>query len=189
MSKPAVMRRMQEIAHVDVNCFYASAERAFNPSLEGKPVIVLSNNDGCAVTRSPEAKRLGIAMGDPWFKLRPRAKEWGLVALSSNYELYGDISARVMELLGRYSAWLEVYSIDEAFLGVKGEPDELLQLGREMKAACRRHVGVPVCVGIAPTTGNAAYSGVTYSRKLVDCVREFSSVPILRSGTNYPSAG
>ncbi len=87
--KPAVMRRMQEIAHVDVNCFYASAERAFNPSLEGKPVIVLSNNDGRAVTRSPEAKRLGIAMGDPWFKLRPRAKEWGLVALSSNYELYG----------------------------------------------------------------------------------------------------
>lgn len=122
MSKPAMMRRMPQIAHVDVNCFYASAERAFDPSLEGKPVIVLSNNDGCAVTRSPEAKALGIAMGEPWFKLAPRAKEWGLVALSSNYELYGDISSRVMELLGRYSAWLEVYSIDEAFLGVKGEP-------------------------------------------------------------------
>jgi DNA polymerase V len=101
------MRHMPQIAHVDVNCFYASAERAFDPSLEGRPVVVLSNNDGCAVTRSPEAKRLGIAMGEPWFKLAPRAKEWGLVALSSNYELYGDISARVMELLGRYSAWLE----------------------------------------------------------------------------------
>jgi DNA polymerase V len=151
MSRPATMRRMQEIAHVDVNCFYASAERAFNPALEGRPVIVLSNNDGCAVTRSPEAKALGIGMGEPWFKLKPRAKEWGLVALSSNYELYGDISARVMELLGRYSAWLEVYSIDEAFLGVKGSPDELAQLGRTMKDACRRHVGVPVCVGIAPT--------------------------------------
>ncbi|XAS74029.1 Y-family DNA polymerase [Micrococcaceae bacterium Sec5.1] len=151
MSKPAVMRRMQEIAHVDVNCFYASAERVFNPALEGRPLVVLSNNDGCAVTRSPEAKKLGVPMGEPWFKLRPRAKEWGLVALSSNYELYGDISARVMELLGRYSAWLEVYSIDEAFLGVKGEPDELLALGRTIKAACRRHVGVPVCVGIAPT--------------------------------------
>jgi hypothetical protein len=96
MSRPATMRRMQEIAHVDVNCFYASAERAFNPALEGRPVIVLSNNDGCAVTRSPEAKALGIGMGEPWFKLKPRAKEWGLVALSSNYELYGDISARVM---------------------------------------------------------------------------------------------
>ena len=151
MSKPALMRHMPQIAHVDVNCFYASAERAFNPSLEGKPVIVLSNNDGCAVTRSPEAKALGIAMGEPWFKLAPRAKEWGLVALSSNYELYGDISARVMELLGRYSAWLEVYSIDEAFLGVKGTPAELLKLGRSMKAAVRRNVGVPVCVGIAPT--------------------------------------
>jgi DNA polymerase V len=145
------MRRMPQIAHVDVNCFYASAERAFNPSLEGRPVIVLSNNDGCAVTRSPEAKALGIAMGEPWFKLAPRAKEWGLVALSSNYELYGDISARVMELLGRYSAWLEVYSIDEAFLGVKGTPAELLALGRSIKATVRRNVGVPVCVGIAPT--------------------------------------
>lgn len=151
MSKPALMRRMPQIAHVDVNCFYASAERAFDPSLEGRPVIVLSSNDGCAVTRSPEAKALGIPMGEPWFKLAPRAKEWGLVALSSNYELYGDISARVMELLGRYSAWLEVYSIDEAFLGVKGPPAELLALGRTMKAAVRRHVGVPVCVGIAPT--------------------------------------
>ena len=173
MSKPALMRHMPQIAHVDVNCFYASAERAFNPSLEGKPVIVLSNNDGCAVTRSPEAKALGIAMGEPWFKLAPRAKEWGLVALSSNYELYGDISARVMELLGRYSAWLEVYSIDEAFLGVKGSPAELLVMGRSMKSAVRRNVGVPVCVGIAPTKtlaklankwakNNKAFAGVCH---------------------------
>ncbi|MBT2564971.1 Y-family DNA polymerase [Arthrobacter sp. ISL-85] len=145
------MRRMPQIAHVDVNCFYASAERAFDPSLEGRPLVVLSNNDGCAVTRSPEAKALGIATGEPWFKLAPRAKEWGLVAKSSNYELYGDISSRVMELLARYSAWLEVYSIDEAFLGVKGSPDQLLALGHRMKAAVRRHVGVPVCVGVAPT--------------------------------------
>lgn len=151
MSNPAPMRHMPQIAHVDVNCFYASAERAFDPSLEGRPVVVLSNNDGCAVTRSPEAKALGIPLGEPWFKLAPRAKEWGLVALSSNYELYGDISARVMALLGRYSAWLEVYSIDEAFLGVKGTPNELLALGRSMKAAVRRNVGVPVCVGIAGT--------------------------------------
>jgi DNA polymerase V len=150
-SKPALMHRMQQIAHVDVNCFYASAERAFDPSLEGRPLVVLSNNDGCAVTRSPEAKALGIPVGEPWFKIAPRAKEWGLVAKSSNYELYGDLSARVMELLARFSAWLEVYSIDEAFLGVKGDPDELLRLGLTIKAAVRRHVGVPVCVGIAGT--------------------------------------
>lgn len=139
------------VALVDVNCFYASAERAFDPSLEGRPLVVLSNNDGCAVTRSPEAKALGISLGEPWFKLAPRAKEWGLVARSSNYELYGDISARVMELLGRYSAWLEVYSIDEAFLGVNGTPEELQRLGHTMKTAVRRNVGVPVCVGIAGT--------------------------------------
>ena len=95
-AKPALMHRMQQIAHVDVNCFYASAERAFDPSLEGRPLLVLSNNDGCAVTRSSEAKALGIPVGEPWFKIAPRAKEWGLVAKSSNYELYGDISARVM---------------------------------------------------------------------------------------------
>jgi DNA polymerase V len=141
----------RRIALVDVNCFYASAERAFDPSLEGRPLVVLSNNDGCAVTRSPEAKALGIPVGEPWFKIAPRAKEWGLVARSSNYELYGDISSRVMELLGRYSAWLEVYSIDEAFLGVRGTPDELLRLGQTIKLAVRRNVGVPVCVGIANT--------------------------------------
>ena len=183
MAKPALMRPMPQIAHVDVNCFYASAERAFDPSLEGRPLVVLSNNDGCAVTRSPEAKALGISTGEPWFKLAPRAKEWGLVAKSSNYELYGDISARVMELLGRYSAWLEVYSIDEAFLGVKGGPEELLALGRRMKDAVRRHVGVPVCVGIAPTKtlaklcnkwakNNAAFGGVCLWDAVPKAVRE-----------------
>jgi DNA polymerase V len=141
----------QQIALVDVNCFYASAERAFDPSLEGKPLVVLSNNDGCAVTRSPEAKALGISTGDPWFKIAPRAKEWGLIARSSNYELYGDISARVMELLGRYSAWLEVYSIDEAFLGIKGSAEQMVGLGRTIRASVQRNVGVPVCVGIAAT--------------------------------------
>ena len=183
MSRPALMRQMPQIAHVDVNCFYASAERAFDPSLEGRPLVVLSNNDGCAVTRSPEAKALGISTGEPWFKLAPRAKEWGLVAKSSNYELYGDISARVMELLGRYSAWLEVYSIDEAFLGVKGEPEQLLALGRTMKDAVRRNVGVPVCVGIAPTKtlaklcnkwakNNPAFDGVCHWDSVPEPVRE-----------------
>ncbi|WP_440589828.1 Y-family DNA polymerase [Pseudarthrobacter phenanthrenivorans] len=183
MARPAPMRQMPQIAHVDVNCFYASAERAFDPSLEGRPLVVLSNNDGCAVTRSPEAKALGIATGEPWFKLAPRAREWGLVAKSSNYELYGDISARVMELLGRYSAWLEVYSIDEAFLGVKGDTGQLLALGGRIKESVRRHVGVPVCVGIAPTKtlaklcnqwakNNPAFGGVCVWESVPAEVRE-----------------
>jgi DNA polymerase V len=153
MSKPGLLPNSPEIAHVDVNSFFASAERAFDPSLEGRAVVVLSNNDGCVVTRSAEAKALGIPMGEPWFKLEPKAKAlgWDLVALSSNYELYGDVSSRVMELLGRYSAWVEVYSCDEAFLGVKGSGEELLALGRTIKTVVRSHVGVPVCVGIAPT--------------------------------------
>jgi DNA polymerase V len=180
---PAQMPRSDYIAHVDVNCFYASAERAFDPSLEGRPVVVLSNNDGCAVTRSSEAKALGIPMGEPWFKLAPRAKEWGLVAKSSNYELYGDISDRVMQLLGRYSAWVEVYSIDEAFLGVNGAPEKMRALGRDIKAAVRRNVGVPVCVGIGRTKGlsklanklakhNQDFGGVCHWESIPEEVRD-----------------
>ncbi|MCQ9163958.1 Y-family DNA polymerase [Arthrobacter sp. STN4] len=176
------------IAHVDVNSFYASAERAFDPSLEGKPLIVLSNNDGCAVTRSTEAKALGIQMGDPWFKIKHLASdaippERRLVARSSNYELYGDVSDRVMVLLGRYSAWVEVYSIDEAFLGVNGTAAEMLALGRGIKDAVRRHVGVPVCVGIAGTKGlaklankwakhNAPFGGVCHWESIPEAERE-----------------
>ncbi|MDQ0850376.1 DNA polymerase V [Arthrobacter sp. B3I9] len=175
------MSRSKSIALVDVNCFYASAERAFDPSLEGRPLVVLSNNDGCAVTRSPEAKALGIPVGEPWFKLAPRAKEWGLVARSSNYELYGDISSRVMELLGRYSAWLEIYSIDEAFLGVSGTPEELARLGRTMKDAVRRNVGVPVCVGIAGTKTLAKLANRwAKNNPAFDGVCHWDSVPAAR---------
>ncbi|WP_461634880.1 Y-family DNA polymerase [Glutamicibacter soli] len=137
------------IAHVDVNSFYVSCERVFDPKLEGRPVIVLSNNDGCAVARSAEAKALGIGMGDAWFKLAADADRIGLVAKSSNYELYGEMSGRVMQLLGRFSAWVEVYSIDEAFLGVKGSLEELQKLGEKIKAEVHRLTGLPVCVGIA----------------------------------------
>ena len=141
------------IAHVDVNSFYVSCERAFEPTLIGRPVIVLSNNDGCAVARSDEAKTLGVEMGAPWFKLETDAafRGAGLVARSSNYELYGDLSSRVMQLLGRHSAWVEVYSIDEAFLGVRGTLPELQQLARHMKQDVMDHLGLPVCVGIAKT--------------------------------------
>lgn len=134
---------------MDVNSFYVSCERVFDPKLEARPVIVLSNNDGCAVARSSEAKTLGIEMGAPWFKLAADAHRLGLVAKSSNYELYGEMSARVMKLLGRFSAWVEVYSIDEAFLGVSGTLDELQALGERIKAEVFRLTGLPVCVGIA----------------------------------------
>lgn len=139
------------IAHVDVNSFYVSCERVFDPKLENRPVIVLSNNDGCAVARSSEAKALGIPMGEPWFKLKAGADRMGLVAKSSNYELYGEMSARVMKLLSRYSAWVEVYSIDEAFLGVRGTHEELQTLGETIKSEVMRLTGLPVCVGIART--------------------------------------
>ncbi|MGL3808133.1 Y-family DNA polymerase [Paeniglutamicibacter sp. R2-26] len=138
---------------MDVNSFYVSCERAFDPTLIGRPVIVLSNNDGCAVARSDEAKALGVEMGAPWFKLETDAafRGSGLVAKSSNYELYGDLSSRVMQLLGRHTAWVEVYSIDEAFLGVRGTLPELQDLARRMKQDVMDHLGLPVCVGIART--------------------------------------
>lgn len=149
LNSPNPSQRGEYIAHVDVNSFYVSCERVFDPKLEARPVIVLSNNDGCAVARSSEAKTLGIEMGAPWFKLAADADRLGLVAKSSNYELYGEMSTRVMKLLGRFSAWVEVYSIDEAFLGVSGTLDELQTLGERIKAEVFRLTGLPVCVGIA----------------------------------------
>lgn len=139
----------RRIALVDVNSFFASCERVFDPRLEGRPVVVLSNNDGCVVARSAEAKALGIKMGEPWFKLAPFAPKYGLVARSSNYELYGDLSARVMDLLRGFASNVEVYSIDEAFLEVHGSTDELLRLGHEMKRTIQNKLGLPVGIGIA----------------------------------------
>lgn len=139
------------MALVDVNNFYVSSERAFDPSLEGKPLVVLSNNDGCVITRSAEAKALGIPMGAPWFQIAEQAKAWGLQARSSNYELYGDMSARVMEVLGRHTTELEIYSIDEAFLTLGGTHLEQRTTGRTIKQTVQRNTGLPVCVGIAPT--------------------------------------
>lgn len=153
-----VKRAVSRIALVDVNSFYVSCERAFEPRLGGKPVVVLSNNDGCVVARSNEAKALDIENGDPWFKLAATAKSTGLIHRSSNYELYGDMSSRVMELLGRFSPEVAVYSIDEAFLGLRGTPEELLRIGREIRAAVARNMGLPACVGIAPTKTLAKFS-------------------------------
>ena len=110
----------QSIALVDCNSFYASCERIFNPKLLGKPVVVLSNNDGCIITRSNEAKQLGIKMGEPYFKAKKIIEENYVHVFSSNYSLYGDISERVMETLLKFSPDVEIYSIDEAFLSFNG---------------------------------------------------------------------
>ncbi len=143
------------LVHVDVNSAYASFERVFNPAFEGRPLVVLSNNDGMVVAASAEAKALGLDLGRPWFELRPQATRLGLVAVSSNYELYGDLSRRVMEVLSRFTAELDVYSIDEAFLTVDrrtaADPAAMIRLGRTIKDTLWRLIGVPVCVGIAPT--------------------------------------
>ncbi|OMH32582.1 DNA polymerase V subunit UmuC [Tersicoccus sp. Bi-70] len=145
-------------ALVDVNSFYVSCERAFDPKLAGIPVVVLSNNDGCVVARSDEVKRLGVDNGTPWFQLAARAKGWGMVAKSSNYELYGDLSSRVMELLGRHAAWQEVYSIDESFLGLDARRGAYVEQGRVIRAAVARHTGLPVCVGVARTKTLAKFA-------------------------------
>jgi DNA polymerase V len=140
------------LALVDCNNFYVSCERVFNPKLEGKPVVVLSNNDGCAVARSNEVKALGIKMGEPWFKMEQVARQHGIIALSSNYTLYGDMSARVMSILSGFSPQQEIYSIDECFLGMDGfDPLSLVDYGQTIRQAVKRNVGIPVCVGIADT--------------------------------------
>ena len=140
------------IALVDCNNFYVSCERVFNPKLEGVPVVVLSNNDGVAVARSAEVKALGIKMAEPWFKLEAIAKKHGIVALSSNYTLYGDMSARVMSTLANFSPKQEIYSIDECFLDLNGFPPEsLMGYAQKMRQTVRQNIGIPVCVGIADT--------------------------------------
>jgi len=140
------------IALVDCNNFYVSCERVFNPRLEGKPVVVLSNNDGCAVARSNEVKALGIKMGEPWFKMKDVAQKHGIIAMSSNYSLYGDMSARVMSILSDFSPNQEIYSIDECFLDLDGfDPNTLMDYGQKIRQRVRQGTGIPVCVGMADT--------------------------------------
>ncbi len=138
-------------ALVDVNSFFASCEQLFRPDLRGKPVVVLSNNDGCIVARSKEAKALGIPDLEPYFKLKHLLEKYGVYVFSSNYELYGDLSRRVMATLEAFSPELEIYSIDEAFLSLAGFNCHLPSYGREIRSTILKHVGLPVGVGIAPT--------------------------------------
>ncbi|SFN44463.1 DNA polymerase V [Formivibrio citricus] len=139
------------IALIDVNNFYVSCQRVFEPRLEGKPVVVLSNNDGCAVARSNEVKALGINMAQPWYQMRELAQRHGIIAYSSNYALYADMSHRVMSLLRRFSPQQEIYSIDECFLGLEGIRRDHTELGQEIRQTVKQWIGLPVCVGIAPT--------------------------------------
>lgn len=138
-------------ALVDVNNMYVSCERVFRPSLAGRPVVVLSNNDGCAIARSNEAKDLGIKMAQPWFQIRHLRREAGLIALSANFELYGDMSSRMMTLVGEYAPRQEIYSIDECFLDFEGVRENLIEVGRDLRAKVLRWTGLPTSVGFGPT--------------------------------------
>lgn len=130
-------------ALVDCNNFYVSCERIFNPSLEGVPVVVLSNNDGCIISRSNEAKALGLKMAEPVFKRRDVIEKHNVRVYSSNYALYGDISHRVMETLRDYTPMIEIYSIDEAFLDLTGITQDLKQYGTRIKADLLKSLACP----------------------------------------------
>lgn len=138
-------------ALVDGNNFYVSCERVFRPSLNGFPVVVLSNNDGCAVARSNEAKALGIKMGAPWFKIKHFAESHGLVALSANFALYGDLSDRMMSLAAGLGPHQEIYSIDESFIDVTGVRGNLTERSHKIRSRILQWVGIPCCIGIAET--------------------------------------
>ena len=138
-------------ALVDCNNFYASCQRVFNPRLDGRPVVVLSNNDGCIVARSNEAKALGIAMGTPVFKAENIIRRYGVEVFSSNYTLYADMSSRVMQTLSTFTPEIEIYSIDEAFLNLAGFNCSLPDYGKNIRQTVGKWTGIPVSVGIAET--------------------------------------
>lgn len=137
-------------ALVDCNNFYASCERVFQPGLRDKPIVVLSNNDGCVIARSNEVKKLGIKMGVPAYQIEDEIIKHDIAVFSSNYTLYGDMSSRVMSLLSVYTPNMEVYSIDEAFLDLSGFTN-LQKYGREIVRTVTQGTGIPVSMGIAPT--------------------------------------
>lgn len=138
-------------ALIDCNSFYCACERLWRPDLQHTPIVVLSNNDGCVISRSSEAKALGIPMGAPYFRIRHDLRRWGVAVFSSNYALYGDMSQRVMGVLESLMPRLEVYSIDEAFADLAGLPGAPEALGRRLRAEVQQRTGIPVGVGIAAT--------------------------------------
>src|SRR5665647_723787 len=138
-------------ALIDGNNFYVSCERVFRPSLNGHPVVVLSNNDGCAIARSNEAKALGIAMGAPWFKIKHLAESGGVVALCANFALYGDLSDRMMSLAAGLGPRQEVYSIDESFIDLTGVRGNLIERSHKIRSRILQWVGIPCGIGIGAT--------------------------------------
>ena len=145
------MNNRTKFALVDCNNFYASCERVFEPKLEGRPIVVLSNNDGCIIARSNEAKALGIKMGTPYFKLKNLITQNGVVVKSSNYPLYGDMSSREMKVIGEYSPVQEVYSIDESFIDLMRLPLNLMDHMHSLRRRVKSWTGIPVCVGVGST--------------------------------------
>ena len=144
--------RGRAVALIDGNSFYCSCERVFDPRLATVPVIVLSNNDGCAIARTSEAKALGIRMGDPYFKIRDLCRARGVRVFSSNYTLYGDMSGRTNTVYRQFSPQVEIYSIDESFLNLSDvAPGLRVELARDLRATVRAWTGIPTCVGIGPT--------------------------------------
>ena len=140
------------IIHIDGNNFYASCEQMIDPSIKGKGLVILSNNDGCIIARSSEARKLGIPMGMPYFKLKNKLAQLNIKVRSSNYELYGDISNRLMQLLKKNCEELEIYSIDEAFGTIKRPKDKCLyQWGRDLRALVYQNIGIPISIGIGET--------------------------------------
>ena len=178
------------IALIDCNNFYASCERIFNPRLIGKPIVVLSNNDGCIITRSAEAKELGIKMGEPYFKAKKIIDKNNVKVFSSNYSLYGDISQRVMETLARFASDVEIYSIDEAFLGLNGfENYELSKYCQYIRRTIKQWVGIPVSIGVSTTKTlskiannlakkNKEYDGVCILKSWFDINEALKLTPI-----------
>ena len=178
------------VALVDCNNFYASCERVFNPAWNGRPIGVLSNNDGCIVARSNELKAAGIPMGAPYFKYRSQLEALDAVVVSSNYALYGDMSSRVMHTLEHLVPGIEVYSIDEAWLNLaRIQPDELDVFGRRIVTKTQQHTGIPVSMGIGPTRVLAKIANRICKQrqisgnvfKLVDCEtiqRTLAHVPV-----------
>ena len=139
-------------ALIDCNNFYVSCERVFNPKLNNQPVVVLSNNDGCAISRSNEAKALGIPMGAPAFKYEKVFQKNNVEVFSSNFPLYGDMSSRVMSIISKFTPNIEIYSIDEAFLKFGGfENYDLQSYCEEIKKTVLKWTGIPVSIGVAPT--------------------------------------
>jgi DNA polymerase V len=138
-------------ALVDVNNMYVSCERVFQPALNGKPVVVLSNNDGACIARSNEAKDLGVKMAQPWFEVRHLERSAGLIALSANFELYGDMSSRMMSIAAACAPRQEIYSIDECFLDVEGVQQGRVELGRHLRQQVLQWTGLPTSIGFGPT--------------------------------------